>query len=149
MKWFVFFLVIFNAGFFALSEHTARAQDGKTDWNAFSKNLVKAFSSDNEGLQRSSLQLIIEHADSLKIPRNTVLDIVSVYRYHEKPCCRRLAMIALSKIQNGWAMDFLKRNIKYETDVEMKKQLEHIVFNYYGENSGLQVKPSGPVLAEK
>lgn len=99
-----------------------KAETNQVDWNAFSKNLVKAIASDNEGLQRSAMRLIIHHADKVNVDQ-AVFDLVRIYRYHKNEKVRQLAIVALHEIKNKWAMGFLKRDLKFQESPVLQKQI--------------------------
>jgi len=98
----------------------------KTDWDAFSKNLVKSLKSDNEGIQLSAMQQVITYADKVNVG-DAVFDIVQVYRSHKDVKVRQLALTTLHKTNNAWAMDFLKRNLEHEKSPVLKAQIYHIL----------------------
>lgn len=102
------------------------------NWEAFGKNLVKAIQSDNEGLQQSAMCMIIRYADYLNV-KDARFDIVRIFRSHKNPRVRQLAMVTLYQMKDGWAMYFLKRNIKFEKDECILKQNCCIVNAYYAE----------------
>ena len=108
----------------------ASAQEREVDWEAFGKNLVKAIQSNNEGLQRSAMCMIIRYADYLDV-KEAKFDIVRVFRSHKNPKVRQLAMVTLYHMQDAWAMGFLKRNIKFEKNECILKQNCCIVNDYY------------------
>lgn len=99
-----------------------KAGDDQVDWNAFGKNLVKAIASGNEGLQRSAMRLIIRHADKVDVGQ-AVFDLVQIYRTNKDEKVRQLAVVTLYRIQNKWAMGFLKRDLKFEESPVLHKQI--------------------------
>lgn len=103
-----------------------QAEADQVNWNAFSKNLVKAIASENEGLQRSAMRMIIHHADKVNVDQ-AVFDLVRIYRSNKNEKVRQLAVVALHKIQNKWAMDFLKRDLKFEDSPVLQKQILYCV----------------------
>ena len=111
-------LVLFAAAFAG-----ATAQ---TDWNAFSKNLVKGLKSDNEGVRLSAMQQVITYSDKVHVD-DAVFDIVEVYRSHDDIKVRQLALTTLHKTNNAWAMNFLKRNLEFEKSPVLKAQIYHIL----------------------
>jgi hypothetical protein len=99
-----------------------KAEADQVDWNAFGKNLVKAIASGNEGLQRSAMRLIIHHADKVDVGQ-AVFDLVQIYRNNKNEKVRQLAIVTIYKIQNKWAMGFLKRDLKFEESPVLQKQI--------------------------
>ncbi|MEJ2634337.1 MAG: hypothetical protein P8184_03470 [Calditrichia bacterium] len=117
-------------GFFLLAWSNDQAQERKVNWDAFSKNLVMALATPNEGLQQSAMQMIIRYSDNLNVD-GAIFDIVRIFRNHKNPQVRRLAMVTIYKMQHGWAMDFLKRNLKFEKDETIRKHCCCMVNAYY------------------
>ncbi len=111
-------LFIFVAGWAGAAE--------KTDWDVFSKNLVKSLKSDNQGVKLSAMQQVIAYAESVNVD-DAIFDIVEVYRSHPALKVRQLALTTLYKTNNAWAMDFLKRNLEFEKSPVLKAQIYHIL----------------------
>ena len=124
-SFFILFTIIF-----IFSLNLANAQDKEVNWEAFSKNLVKALETDNEGLQLSAMGMIVRYADHLDVD-DAVFDIIRIYRLHDNHRVRILAMITLHKMQNEWAMYYLRRSMEFETDERVQKQCCRIVNTYY------------------
>lgn len=103
---------------------------GEDKWEAFSKNLIKAVESTNEGLQISAMRMIILYNDNLDV-KDAAFDLVRIFRNHPDQRVRRLAMVTLYYIQNDWAMYFLKRNRQFEKDKAILRQSCCIVNEYY------------------
>ena len=112
------FLVI--AGVMLTGLQSVQAQE--VDWTAFSKNLVQALQSDNEGLMQSAAQMIIKYGDQLDV-NDAVFDVMRIYRNDKNQQVRRLALVTLTNMDSEWAKGFLKREIQFEGDPEIKKQL--------------------------
>jgi hypothetical protein len=103
----------------------------QVNWQAFSDNLAVAVCSDNPGLRNSALGMIIQYADNLKFERGTIFDIVRVFRDDKDVNVRLLAMVALYKTEDSWAMDFLKRHSAFETNPRIQKICCCAVKTYY------------------
>jgi hypothetical protein len=114
----LFSLVLCAAGFAGAAK--------QTDWDVFSKNLVKNLKSDNEGVKLSSMQQVIRYADNLKVDAG-IFQIVNIYRTHPELKVRQLALTTLHKTNNRWAINFLKRNFEYEKSPILKAQIYHIL----------------------
>jgi hypothetical protein len=115
-----------------LAWNSGIAQERQVNWEAFSKNLVKAIQTPNKGLQQDVLQKIIFYGDKLDV-QDAVFDIVRIFRLEKNPQVRRLAMVALYKIGDDWAMYFLKRNKKFEKNKTILNHSSRIVQQYYAE----------------
>jgi len=104
---------------------------GEVDWKNFSKNLVAAIKSDNEGLRRSAMNMIIKHGTKLDVDQ-AVFDVVRIFRNSDNQKERQLALITLYKMENNWSMGFLKRHLKFEENPAIKHQIAAIILEYYG-----------------
>ena len=101
------------------------------DWKAFSANLTKALKSDNPGLQQSAMCMMVQYGNNLDISRDTVFDIVRIFRTDKDENVRLLAMMALYKIEDPWAMDYLKRHRRFEKKDRVKRLCCCAVQSYY------------------
>lgn len=108
-----------------------------TDWDQFSVNLVNAFKIPNEGLHTSAMCMIIRYADKLDVD-DAVFDIVRIFRSNKDTRVRQLALVTLYKMQNAWAMDFLKRHYKFEDNETIRKMNCCIVNSYYASKKTTQ-----------
>lgn len=99
------------------------------DWNAFSDNLVVGLKSDNVGLKTSAMQQVIRYADKVDV-NDAIFEIVEVYRSSNDENMRKLALATMYKSGNAWAMDFLKRNLKFEKSEKMRATIYHILNEY-------------------
>jgi hypothetical protein len=103
-------------------EQAIQTADEAAKWKAFSKNLVKAITSENEGLQRSAMRLIITHAENVDV-NQAIFDLVHIYRYHKNEKVRQLAVVTIQRLQHNWANGFLVRNLKFEDNENIKNQI--------------------------
>ena len=83
------------------------------DWESFSKNLVKALKSSNEGLQVSAMQLVIKYGEKVDVD-DAVLDLVKLYRNHKDVRVRQIALVTINVIGNDWAIGIVKRDFAFE-----------------------------------
>jgi hypothetical protein len=134
---FIIVFLFYNIGYAQVPQNV--------NWNAFGKNLVKAIQSDNEGLQRSAMCMIIRYADYLSV-KDARFDIVRIFRSHKNPKVRQLAMVTLYHMKDDWAMYFLKRNIKFEKDECILKQNCCIVNTYYAEKEAKKANEKEGVI---
>lgn len=100
--------------------------DDNVNWKTFSKNLVKGLQSENAGIQMSSMQLVIEHAENVDVD-DAALEVWNIFRSHENPKVRQLALTTLTKMNNNLAKEYIKRQLEFEKNPEVKKQIQHIV----------------------
>ncbi len=100
-------------------------------WEAFSDNLVHALQSDIEGVKLSAMQMVIRYEGQVDVDA-AVFDIVRLYRDHRDDDVRRMAVVALGKMQHPWAMDLLKRSLRFEKDAAVRHTLLAVVSEYYG-----------------
>lgn len=123
------FFAMLLIGILALAWSVQANDTPKENWDLFSKNLVMALKSQNEGLQRSAMMRIIQHADKVKVDA-AVYDVVRIYRSHSDENMRQLALVTLYKMDNKWAIDFLKRAAKFEKSPKLRKQIYAILNEY-------------------
>lgn len=100
-------------------------------WAAFNKNLVHALQSDIDGVQLAAVQLVIKYGDQVDVD-DAVFDVVRLYRDNADDDVRRMAVVALGKMQHPWAMDLLKRSLRFEKTPTVRKTLHAVVAEYYG-----------------
>ncbi|MBN2424186.1 MAG: hypothetical protein JXR46_01465 [Calditrichaceae bacterium] len=101
----------------------------KVNWEAFSVNLVKAIKSGHPGLQQSAMQRIIRYADSLNT-KDAVYPLVQIFRFNDNDKVRRLAMVALAKINSDHAISYLYKYMKFEENVMIRHQCVCIINDY-------------------
>jgi len=110
---------------------SAFATERNVNWDVVSENLVNALQSDNPGLQQSAMRLVIQYANQVDVDE-AVRNMMSLYRHSDDSKVRQLALVTLHKIGDDYAMDFVKRNLKYETDEKIIK-LSNAMLNNYNE----------------
>jgi hypothetical protein len=108
---------------------SAFATERNVNWDTVSENLVSALQSDNPGLQQSAMRLIIQYADKLDMD-DAVMEMMVIYRFSDDRKMRQLALVTLHKIGSEYAIDFIKRNLKYEADEKIIKLSNAILNNY-------------------
>jgi len=59
-----------------------------------------------------------------------IFDIVSIFRNNADPKVRHLALVALYRTQDPWAMDFLKRHLEFEGDEQIQKLNLNVIRDY-------------------
>jgi hypothetical protein len=98
----------------------AQATERNIDWDRFSENLINAIQSDNPGAQQAAMRLVIQYSEKVDV-NDALNDLMHIYRYSENTKERQLALVTLHKIGSEYAMDFAKRNKKFETDEKILK----------------------------
>lgn len=121
---FVSFTLAF--AFFVLSFQNLQA--GEDKWTQFSDNLVVALKSENPGLQQSAMQMVIRYEGRLDV-KEAVFDVMRVFRNQDETCVRRLALVALVNMNSDWALGFLERQPRFESNDTIRKHLESINFS--------------------
>ena len=96
-----------------------QAQDRQTDWDVFGDALVTAASHENYGVKLGAIQQIAIYGSLLDVD-GAVFDVVSVYRNSKNENERILALSALAKMKNEWAMDFLSRSVRFEKNARVR-----------------------------
>ncbi len=109
-------------------------QDTEADWTGFSKNLVRALATPNEGLQISAMSMVVRYGENLDV-NDAVFDVVRIFRNQKNTKIRQLALVTLHKMENKWAMDFLKRNLKFEEDEIILNQSRCVIYSYLAKNT--------------
>jgi hypothetical protein len=110
-------------------------QADEVDWETFSKNLVKALQSDNDGLMLSAALMIVQYGEQLDV-KDAVFDVMRIFRNDPNPKVRQLALVTLTHMKSDWAMEFLKREIQFEKDPVIKKQLIAVTSESYQKKAG-------------
>lgn len=115
-----------------LAASTAFANEevvNRVDWKRYGENLGQALESGNWGLQRSALQMIIQKGDRLNY-KSCAIQVLNVYLTHEHEGFRQLALVALHKIQNAWALEYLRTRIGHEKSPRLKRLMGLILTEY-------------------
>lgn len=123
-KFLLICLVLISFSSFAFAGNNANV-----NWELFSNNLEKSLKSENLGVQLSAMQLIIRYSDDIDV-KDGVLDVMRVFRSNEDQNIRKLALITLYKMNDEWAIDFLKMQHKFEENKDIKNKIERIVVAY-------------------
>lgn len=123
------YLAIAVIGVAFLGGSNSFAQEKSVDWKKVSKNLVRSLSSGNEGVRQSAMDFYIQNADKLDIDA-AVYDVMHVYRNHKDERVKKLALVTLYKMQNKWAMEFLKVDLRFQDSEELKHMVAAIVQEY-------------------
>ncbi len=121
-------------------------QDTEADWTGFSKNLVRALATPNEGLQISAMSMVVRYGENLDV-NDAVFDVVRIFRNQKNTKIRQLALVTLHKMENKWAMDFLKRNLKFEEDEIILNQSRCVIYSYLAKNTEPQQTVEENLLA--
>jgi len=110
-----------------LSLHVVLAEEPtEIDWDKFSKSLVKALQSNNEGVQLSAMQLVIKYGDKVDVSaaRYRVMDI---FMKHKDQKVRQLALVTSYVIHNPFDLGLLERQLKFEEDAVIARQIAAIM----------------------
>ena len=106
-----------------LNQPEVRARVSRAEWDTFSDNLEQALACGHEGVQQGALRMIIFYGNNLAISRAGVHEAVRIYRDHEDDRLRRMAVIALGKIQDSWGLDMLKRSARFEKSPSVRQTI--------------------------
>lgn len=109
------------ACFILLSSIPLFAQESETNWEAFSENLEVALRYGNDGLRQSAMQRVISYADKLTLD-DGIYRIGRIFQFGPDAYERRLALIALSKINTVRSMAYIYAGMARETNESVKKQ---------------------------
>ncbi|MFQ5628724.1 MAG: hypothetical protein ACE5I1_08185 [bacterium] len=119
--------------FVLLSVGNASEKSNKVDWKSYGKNLAWALQSDNLGLQRSALLTIIHKGDRIQLGKG-IHNLMNIYLAHEDERFRQLALVALHKTRDDWAMYYLRGQYRDEKSPKLKR-LMALILNDYFENT--------------
>ncbi len=109
--------------------------NNQVDWDLFSNNLKTSLKSENMGVKLSAMQLIIEYSDNLNIAGSTeVYDVMREFRNNDDQSIRQLSLITLYKMNNDWAVDFLKMHQEFEENNDIKTTIKSIVLAHENDN---------------
>jgi hypothetical protein len=123
-------------------------QNTEADWTAFSKNLVRALGTSNEGLQISAMSMVVRYGEYLDV-NDAVFNVVRIFRNSKNPKIRQLALVTLHKMQNKWAMGFLKRNLKFEENETILNQSRWVIHDYLTKSLASQQNSGKNLLANE
>lgn len=123
-------VMVLTVFFLSLSLQAGEIQ---TNWQAYSTNLVKAIKKGNPGLQQSAMQRVIQYGGNLDVS-DAAYEIGRIFGYNQSPVVRRLAMIALHKINTDKSMYYLQKYLPLETNESVKKQANSILYDYVAAN---------------
>jgi len=105
-----------------------RAAPAAIDWPMISQNICNAIKSDNDGLRQSAMQCIIQY-EGLLDASDMVFDLVSIFRDHDDVRMRQMALIAVYKTRDSWAMKFLKRRLAFEDSPKFRYLITAILID--------------------
>jgi hypothetical protein len=96
-------------------------------WETYARQLSGALASGHEGLQQGALRMIIQYGNYLPFERPAVFDVVRLYRDHENPRMRRMAVVALGQMHDAWAIDFLERSARFEKELSVRHTIVSVL----------------------
>jgi hypothetical protein len=109
----------------------AGTDKSQVDWALFGDNLETSLKSENIGVKLSAMQLIIEYSADLDVAQaEAVYVVMHEFRNNTDQSIRKLSLITLYKMNNDWAIHFLKRHHKFEENKEIKNTIQSIVAAY-------------------
>lgn len=106
-----------------LADPFTRATLSAAQWQTYAHQLSGALASGHDGLQEGALRMIIQYGDDLSLDRPAVFDVVRIYRNHPDDRMRRMAVVALGRIHDAWALDFLKRSVQFEETPDVRETI--------------------------
>lgn len=108
-------------------------------WEAFSTNLVHALTMDNDGVRVAAMQYIIHYGDKLDVGA-AVFDVMRIYRNHNDDNVRRMAVVALSRMQSDGAIGFLRLSLEYEKSEIVRHTIQAVVSEHEAAQTGPTAK---------
>ena len=103
----------------------ARSALTAEQWQAFGNRVTEAMGSENRGVQMAALRLAAYHGDQLQLGHQASISAVRVYRNNPDPNVRKLAVVAIARMNHPWGIDFLTRSLDYEKSAGVKKVMRN------------------------
>lgn len=119
--------IILMLGMFSLSSVQAQTP-ANVNWEAYSKSLVKALKSDNEGVKLSAMQQVIRYSDHVNVIAAR-FDVMDMFLEHDNQKVRLLALATLHKINNKLDMGLLERQFRFEEDALIQRQIAAVLID--------------------
>jgi len=119
-----------------LATPSTRRTLSSAQWANYGDRIERALASDHEGLRQGALRMIIQYGPSLRLNRQATIDAVRIYRNHSNDRIRRMAVVALGRLQEPWSMDFLRRSLKFEREPEVRHTIAAVVARYHESRPG-------------
>ena len=104
-------------------------------WKTFSKNLVVALKSDNDGVCAGAMGMVIRFSKKVDVS-DALFDVVSIYRNHEDENMRRMALVTLGKMDSPLAIGFLTRAEQFEKSDVLRQTMRAVIQGYHLEHEG-------------
>ncbi len=117
----------------------------KVQMASFGMSLDELLSSENDEHREAALRQIIRDGEATDYSREDVLKVVRIYRDHENDNMRRMAVVALGEMHDGWAIDFLARSAHFEKT----PQVLHTVVSVLADHGTPAVPQDQPAIARK
>lgn len=95
------------------------------EWKAFGDRVTDALESENAGVQRSALRLAVHYGDKLQMGRRAAINAVRLYREHPDHNVRKMAVVAIARINHPWGIDFLARSLEFEDSTDIERTMKH------------------------
>ena len=108
-----------------LDDEARRAALTEEEWKAFGERLSASLESDNEGVRRGALRLAAYYGDKLQMGHSAAISAVRIYRDHPDPYMRKMAVVAIARLNNPWGIDFLTRSLEYEDSTDIARTMRH------------------------
>lgn len=111
----------------SLNNPSVRAKLTEAQWHSYGERMAEALASGNEGLRQGALRMIILYGPNLGMKRAAVFEVVRIYRNHKDDRLRRMAVVALGNVQDSWAMDMLKRSVRFEKEPRVQQTIRAVL----------------------
>ncbi len=97
------------------------------EWSEYGDRLETALSSGHRGLKYAALRLIIAYGEHFDLSEDAVFDVMRIYRDGDADRVRRMAVVALARMDSDWAMKFLERSVRFEKSDQVKHTIRSIL----------------------
>lgn len=120
--------VFFSANFALAYQPLIPGERITINSTTFSKNILTALDSENDGLKISAMQQVLKYKDLIDINKSAVA-LMRIYRSSKYEKVRKLALVAIHSIQNDWALGILKRDLYFEKSPAIKDLMIAVLNN--------------------
>ncbi|HEX7071125.1 MAG TPA: HEAT repeat domain-containing protein [Rhodothermales bacterium] len=97
---------------------------------SYGMTVGELLASDDDEHRVAALRHIIRDGANTKFSRTDVYQVVRIYRDHPDDDIRRMAVVALGQMNDGWAIDFLTRSTHFERTPKVLHTLIAVLDEY-------------------
>jgi len=114
----------------------AKIDVDKVDWARYSEDIKNGLKSENQGVKFSAMHNLIKYSEYLDVSnKSAAIEVMKEFKRNNNEPLRRLALIALYKMNNEWAMYSLKSQYKFEENASIKNAMAAVITAYQEKES--------------